>query len=132
STRPASTRSFYSGSSAASSSSTFSFDGKPRLASGAVPAYAPSGQDRSDDFAVDVGESPLDSVVVERQSLVVDSEQVQDSGVEVGPSDGFFGRFPADLVGGAISDSGFESGAGEPDGEAVLVMVAAPADDIGG
>lgn len=53
------------------------------------------------DFAVDIGQTALDSVVVVGQSFVIDAEQVEQGGVEVVPGNGAFGRFPADIVSGS-------------------------------
>ena len=46
-----------------------------------------SRQNAAHDLAADVGQAAVDAVVVERQPLVVDAEQVQHRGVEVVPVD---------------------------------------------
>jgi hypothetical protein len=55
-----------------------------------------SGQHVFDDAAFDVGEAAFDAVVVERQSFVIEAQQVEDGGVEV--VDG------ADVEGGAVAE----------------------------
>ena len=55
-----------------------------------------------DHVPVDVGQAALDAVVVPGECFVVDTEQVQDGGVEVGPSDGVFDGPPANFVGRAV------------------------------
>ena len=58
---------------------------------------------------------------------VVDAEDVEHRGVEVAEVDGVFGDVVAEVVGAAVFDAGLHAGAGEPDGEAAAVVVAAHA-----
>ena len=90
------------------------------------------GQNTLYDFSVDVGQTALDAVVVEGQAGVVDAQEMQDRGMKVGPGDAVLDGFPANFVRRTIGEAGLEARAGEPDGEAVLVVVAAGADFVGG
>ena len=86
-----------------------------------------SGEDWGDDLAVDVGEAEVAAAVAEGELLVVEAEQVQDGGVEVVHVDLVLRGLVAEFVGRAMGEAGFHAGAGEPDGEAVRVVVAAGA-----
>src|SRR5438067_171906 len=55
-------------------------------------------KNRLDNFPVDVGQPPLDAVVVERQLLVVQPEQVQDRRVQVVDRRHVIDRLVAELV----------------------------------
>ena len=69
-----------------------------------------------DDVPVNVRQPPLDAVVIERQSLVVDAQQVQDRGVEIVHRTG--SSWPtAKFVGLAVGKPGLETGSGHPDAE---------------
>ena len=77
---------------------------------------------------VDVRQAPLDAVVVERQPLVVDAQQVQDGGVEVVGRHRVDDRGIADGVGGPVGEALLEPRAGQDVGEALRVVVAAAAE----
>jgi hypothetical protein len=76
-----------------------------------------------------IRQPPADAIVVERQPLVIDAEQVQHGRMKIVPWDRTFFRLPADFVRGAVTRSRLEAGAGEPAREAVAIVVAAGADD---
>lgn len=80
---------------------------------------------------MDVGEAALDAVVVEGEPLVVDAEEVEHGGVEVVPVHWLFDCFVTDVVGRAVREAMLKACAGEPDSEAVLIVVAAGADGVG-
>src|SRR5262245_49840268 len=82
-------------------------------------------QDFADDVAVDVGQPALDAVVVDAQPLVVEAEEVQNGRVEVVDCRDVFDCLVAELVGRTVAEWDFDAGAGEPDGEALRVVVAA-------
>jgi len=48
---------------------------------------------------VNVGQPSVDPVVVERQTLVVDAQDVQDRGMESCQVDGVLDGLPADFIG---------------------------------
>src|SRR5438552_9890156 len=79
-----------------------------------------------------VRQTALDTVVIERQPLMLNTQKVQDGSVQVVPWNRVIHAAVADFVRGAISDAMLEAGAGQPDAEAVLIMVAAQADHVGG
>lgn len=57
------------------------------------------------DFPMHVGEATANAVVIERQSLVIDSQQMQYSRVEIVPCRSMLDRFPANLIGIAVSEA---------------------------
>ena len=61
----------------------------------------------------------------ERRRFLVEAELAEDGGVDVGDIVPVFDGVEAQLVGGAVDDAAPDAGAGEPDGEAVRVVVAA-------
>ena len=65
------------------------------------------------------------ALVLERQALVVDAEQVHQGGLEVVDVDGVLDDVVTEFVGFAIDGAGLDAGAGHPDGEAAGVVVAA-------
>ena len=84
-----------------------------------------SGDEVADDLAVDVGEAVVAAGVAVGEGLVVEAEEGHHGSVEVVDVDGFIDGFEAEVVGGAVGCSGFDAAAGEPHGEAVVVVVAA-------
>ena len=84
-----------------------------------------------DDAAVDVGEPVITTVVAEGQLLVVKSELVEDGRVQVVHMHLVLDREVAELVRLAVGEAGLEAAAGEEDGEARRVVVAAGAVALG-
>src|SRR5262249_12667424 len=74
-----------------------------------------------------VGQPALDAVVVERQALVIDAEQVQDGGVKIVNIDRILRGLPAYVVGRSVGDAVFQPSAGQPNAEGVGIVVAAGA-----
>src|SRR5262245_39992989 len=75
--------------------------------------------------AVHVGEAAVDAVVAERESLVVDAEQVQDGCVQVVAVRLLFGGSPGPIVAATLRDAAAHAGSGEPgDGCAAIVIAA--------
>lgn len=60
------------------------------------------GDDGSDGIAEDVGEAELASLVSEGEFFVIDSELVEDGGIEIVDGDGIRGNAVAKVVGGAV------------------------------
>ena len=60
-----------------------------------------------------------------RQSRMVDPHQVEDRGVEVVDGDGILDHAVAQVVGGPVGDAPLDPAAGHPDGEAVVIVIAA-------
>ena len=71
-----------------------------------------------------VGEAALDAVVVDGEVFVIETEEVEDGGVEVVRGDGVVRGLEAKLIGGAVAHAAFHSGTGKPSGEAVRIVVA--------
>ena len=78
-----------------------------------------------EDFAVDVGEAEVAAAPAEGEALVVDAELVEDGGPEVVDGGDVGEGAVAEFVGGTVGDAAFDAGAGEPEAEAVGVVVAA-------
>lgn len=70
-----------------------------------------------------IGQSPLDAVVIESEAAVVDSQEMQDGGMEVVPVNTLVDGFPADIVRAAVGHAATQSSPGEPHREPVLVVV---------
>ena len=82
-------------------------------------------QRREDLGVVDVGQPFVAAVQVIGHPAVVEAQQVEDRGVQVGDLDAVFDGVIAQLVGGAVSLAAFDAAAGQPQAEALLVVVAA-------
>src|SRR4051812_4492947 len=72
---------------------------------------------------VHIGQPFVAAVEVVGDSLVIQTYQMQDRGVEVGDHGAVFGGVVAELVGGAVGLAAADAAAGEPDAEALLVVV---------
>ena len=78
-----------------------------------------------DYVAVDVGEAAFEAVVVVAEAFVIETEEVQDGGVEIIDAGDINGGFPAELIGLAmVSGSGLHAGSGEDAGEAAGIVIA--------
>src|SRR5687768_16660880 len=69
-----------------------------------------------------VCQSETSALELEREPLVIDSEQLQDGGLEVVDVDGVLGDVVPELVGLAVGDAALDPAAGHPDREGVRVM----------
>ena len=74
---------------------------------------------------MNVGQPALDAVVVKSQALVIETQQVQNGGVEIVPAHRIDSGAVADLIALSIGDPGLEPGTGHPDGETGVVVVPA-------
>ena len=70
-----------------------------------------------------VCEPAFDAVVVEREPLVVDAQQVKCGGMEVIGISGLVSRFPPQFVSGSIADSALDASSGHPSGEGAGIVV---------
>ncbi len=86
-----------------------------------------SGQERADEFAVDVGEAVVASLELEGQAFVIEAEQVEQGGVDVVDMGGLIDGIESEFVGFADDLSAAHAAAGEPHGEGIDVMVSAGA-----
>lgn len=71
-----------------------------------------------------VGQSHVSSAETKRQSFVIESQQVEDGGVEVRDHCTLFDRVISQLVGGPVSLTAAYAAAGQPDAKALFVVVA--------
>ena len=74
-------------------------------------------------FSEDVGEAEVAAGVIVGEALVVEAEEVEESGVEVVHVKTAGDRFVPDFIGGSVGVSGFGSTSGEPGGKAARVVV---------
>jgi hypothetical protein len=75
--------------------------------------------------AVNVGEAAFETVVVVAEFFVLETEEVQDGGVEIIDAGDIDGGFPAKLIGLAMMfGSGLHTGPSENAGEAARVVIA--------
>ena len=97
---------------------------KTELTSIAVPGRI-SGHDLLDHRAMHVGQAMVPSLVQESQPGVVDAQAMQQGGVQVVDVDRIPDDVVPEVVGGAVGDPGPDAPAGQPDGEAAGMVVAA-------
>jgi hypothetical protein len=69
------------------------------------PGAAGSGENLPDHLALDVGEAAGDAVVFEGEAFVVETEEVEDGGVEVVERVDVLDRALAEVVGGSVTDA---------------------------
>ena len=77
-----------------------------------------------DNLAVHVGQPKSTALVPERQSLMIDTHQVQNRGVQIVDVDGIFYNVVAVGVSLAVSRPAFYSTAGHPDRKTSRMMIA--------
>ena len=83
-----------------------------------------SAQYLSNDVSVHIGQPSLNAVVIERESFMVETQQVQDGRMEVvSGGDVLLGTKPK-LVSRAIAATRFHSSSGQPTGETMRVVIA--------
>lgn len=74
---------------------------------------------------MDVGEAAFDSIVVEAEAFVIESKDVENSGVKIVNGRDSFDGLVAKFIGGSVAERSFYSGAGQPGGEAAGIVIAA-------
>jgi hypothetical protein len=80
-------------------------------------------QDGANDFSVDVGQAVVAALEFVGELMMVDSQAVQDCGVEVVDVDRVADDIVAVVVGFAVGDSATDASSGHPHREAAWVMV---------
>src|SRR5260370_13568170 len=85
-----------------------------------------SGEQLGDHLAVDVGKAVIAALEAVGQLLVVQAEQVQNGRLEVMDVDRILDDVIAQLVSCAEGQAALDAAAGQPHGEGVRVVVAAP------
>src|SRR5882724_4940650 len=76
---------------------------------------------------MDVGESHISSIERVCQTLMVESEQMQDSGVEIENRYGLLGNLVSEVIAAADNLAARNAAARHPDAEGVRIMVASDA-----
>ena len=90
-----------------------------------APSFFTSGNDVVHNFSVDVCQAKVTTAVTVRELFVVETHEVQYGGMEIVHVHAILYGGTAELVCRTVGESGFHSTAGHPDGESVVVMVAA-------
>src|SRR5258706_9019519 len=86
-------------------------------------ARIPSHQDIRQYLAMDVGQSPLDPIVIIAQPLVIDAEEMENGRVQIVDRCDVLHRLIAEVVRRAVAEAFLHPRACEPDSEAVRIMV---------
>ena len=73
---------------------------------------------------MDVGKAVLPALVTEGESGVVDAAQMQDGRLHIVHVHGFLGNVPAEVICGAVHNSGLHAAAGEPPAVRFAKMIA--------
>src|SRR5438046_4191108 len=76
---------------------------------------------------IDVGEPEIAAAVTEREPFMIEAEQMQEGGVQIVHVDLILDGAEAELVRRAVRHAATHAAAGQPHGEAPVVMVAAVA-----
>ena len=82
------------------------------------------GEDFVDDVALDVGEAEVAAGVAVGEFFVIETEEMEDGGVEVVDVDAVLGGLESEVVGGAVDVAAFDAPACQPHGESVVIVVA--------
>lgn len=77
-----------------------------------------------DHVPVYIGQSALDTIVVEAQPFVINAKQVECSGVKIVGVGGVHCRFPAEFIRGAVACAAPNAAACQPRGEGAGIVVA--------
>src|SRR5262245_48447971 len=72
-----------------------------------------------------IGEAEVAAAVAIRESLVVESHEVQDRGMQIVNVDSVFDGRETEFVGRAVADPALHASTGHPDRETVMVVIAA-------
>ena len=78
-----------------------------------------------DHVAVNIGQATLQSIVIERQPFVIQTQQMQNGRVKIVNLGDILDRLVAEFIGSAITERGFDTRAGEPASEAGGIVVPA-------
>ncbi len=83
-----------------------------------------SHQHTPNDISVHISQPSFGAVVIKGKPLVIEPEQVQDSGVQIVYGAHVFHRLVTELVGGAKAEAALHSGSSQPDREAPVINAA--------
>ena len=92
-----------------------------------VPSDGPIPQARisGTTLSVHIGQPVVAALEAERQSFVVEAQQVHDRGLQIVDVDFVLDDAEAQFVGLAVVQAGFHAAAGEPHREAIRIVIAA-------
>src|SRR5262245_49281568 len=85
-----------------------------------------SRQQLADDLAGDVRQAKVAALEAHSQAEMIQSQKMQDGGLQIVDVDAVLGGTEAEFVGGAESDAGLDAAAGQPHGKGLDVVI--PAD----
>jgi len=83
------------------------------------------GQERSDDLAVDVGESEISARMTIRQSFVVEAEQMQNGRMQIMDANPVLDRSESKVIGRSVGLASTDATASQPHREAIVVVISA-------
>ena len=72
-----------------------------------------------------IGKPPFRAIMIKRQTFVIQAEHMQNRGMQIVNRADILDGFVAKLIRGAVAESAFHAGTGEPHGEAMRIMVSA-------
>src|SRR5436309_1684725 len=82
-----------------------------------------SGDDLRDQLTMYIGEPHGTAVECISQAFVIESQHVQNGGVEIEDRNWLFGNLIAELIAGANDLTAFDPGSSHPDGECVRIVI---------
>jgi hypothetical protein len=97
-------------------------EGREEPPEGGTPAL---GEEFLHHLPIHIRQPVIPSRVAEGEAFVVEAEEVEDGGVEVVDVDLVLDRTEAEVVGGAVGEAAADAAAGQPGGEAPVVVVPA-------
>ena len=69
-----------------------------------------------------IGQTALNTIVVKGKVFMIDSEQVQDGGMEIIPGNRVFSYFPANVIGSPVSASRLQTTTSHPGGKTLSIV----------
>lgn len=84
-----------------------------------------SGEDVVNDVTMNVGEAAVDAVLADRELLVIDSHEVEDSGVEIVAVGGAFCSLKGEVITLTVRGAGFDAGSCHPGDEGAAIVISA-------
>jgi hypothetical protein len=82
-----------------------------------------SGEDAFDEMTVDIRETIVAALKAISELFMVETQKVQESGVEIVNMDGIGRDIETEVIGDAVDVAFFQTAASEPDAEAAVVMI---------
>ena len=72
---------------------------------------------------MNIREPAFDSIVIKTQSLVIETENVEDRGIKIINGGDSFHGLMAKFISRTIAERSFHAGSGQPGGEAIRIMI---------